>query len=45
MPRLSAPAPNETNFAYARMRGYAVRIVQSTVMVPGVEEPVRGCGP
>lgn len=40
LPRLPAPAPNETNFSYARMRGYAVRIVQSTVMVPGVEEPV-----
>lgn len=40
LPRLPAPAPNETSFAYAKMRGYAVRIVQSTVMVPGVEEPV-----
>ncbi|USQ95505.1 sensor histidine kinase [Caulobacter sp. RL271] len=40
LPRLPAPSPNETNFAYARMRGYTVRIVQSTVMVPGVEDPV-----
>jgi len=40
LPRPPAPAPNETNFSYARMRGYAVRIAQSTVMVPGVREPV-----
>jgi two-component system sensor histidine kinase TctE len=40
LPRLPAPPPNETNFAYASMRGYRVRIVQSTVMVPGVEQPV-----
>ena len=40
LPRLPAPPPNETSFAYARMRGYEVRIVQSTVMVPGVEDPV-----
>lgn len=40
LPRPTAPAPNETNFSYARMRGYSVRIAQSTVMVPGVREPV-----
>jgi two-component system sensor histidine kinase TctE len=40
LPRLPAPAPNETNFAYASMRGYPVRIVQSTVMMPGVAQPV-----
>ena len=40
LPRLPAPPPNETNFAYASMRGYRVRIVQSTVMVPGVGQPV-----
>lgn len=40
LPRFPAPPPNETNFAYASMRGYPVRIVQSTVMVPGVEQPV-----
>lgn len=39
-PRLPAPAPNETNFSYARMRGYDVRIAQSTVMAPGVRDPV-----
>lgn len=39
-PRLPAPAPNETNFSYAKMRGYEVRIAQSTVMAPGVSEPV-----
>lgn len=40
LPRPPAPAPNETNFGYAKMRGYPVRIAQSTVMVPGVREPV-----
>jgi two-component system sensor histidine kinase TctE len=40
LPRPPAPAPNETNFSYAKMRGYSVRIAQSTVMVPGVREPV-----
>jgi two-component system sensor histidine kinase TctE len=40
LPRPSAPPPNETNFSYTRMHGYAVRIAQSTVMVPGVREPV-----
>jgi two-component system sensor histidine kinase TctE len=40
LPRLPAPPPNETNFAYGRMRGMPVRIAQSTVMVPGVQDPV-----
>lgn len=40
LPRPPAPAANETNFAYAQMRGYRVRIAQSTVMVPGVSQPV-----
>lgn len=40
LPRPPAPAPNDTNFSYGRMRGYPVRIAQSTVMVPGVREPV-----
>ncbi|PZR35924.1 sensor histidine kinase [Caulobacter segnis] len=40
LPRPAPPAPNETNFSYGRMRGYEVRIAQSTVMVPGVREPV-----
>lgn len=40
LPRLAAPAPNETSFSYARMHGYEVRVAQSTVMVPGVREPV-----
>jgi two-component system, OmpR family, sensor histidine kinase TctE len=40
LPSLPAPAPNDTNFAYASMRGYRVRVVQSTVLVPGVEQPV-----
>ena len=40
LPRPPAPPANETSFSYARMRGYAVRIAQSTVMVPGVREPV-----
>lgn len=40
LPRPPAPAPNETNFSYAKMRGYSVRIAQSTVIVPGVREPV-----
>jgi two-component system sensor histidine kinase TctE len=40
LPRFAEPAPNETNFAYARMHGMPVRIAQSTVMVPGVAEPV-----
>jgi two-component system sensor histidine kinase TctE len=40
LPRPPPPPPNETGFAYAEMRGYAVRIAQSTVMAPGVREPV-----
>lgn len=40
LPRLPAPPPNETSFAYGRMRGAPVRIAQSTVMVPGVDQPV-----
>jgi two-component system sensor histidine kinase TctE len=40
LPHPPAPSPNETNFSYGKMRGYAVRIAQSTVMVPGVREPV-----
>jgi two-component system sensor histidine kinase TctE len=40
LPRFPAPPPNETNFAYGRMRGTPVRVAQSTVMVPGVGEPV-----
>lgn len=40
LPRPPAPAPNDTNFSYGRMHGYPVRIAQSTVMVPGVREPV-----
>lgn len=40
LPRPTPPAANETNFNYARMRGYRVRIAQSTVMVPGVAQPV-----
>lgn len=40
LPRLAPPPPNETNFAYARMHGYKVRVAQSTVMIPGVREPV-----
>ncbi len=40
LPRPPVPAPNDTNFSYAKMRGYPVRIAQSTVMVPGVSDPV-----
>lgn len=40
LPRPPPPAPNETNFSYADMRGYRVRIAQSTVVVPGVADPV-----
>ncbi|MDG2527236.1 sensor histidine kinase [Caulobacter endophyticus] len=40
LPRLTPPPPNETSFSYARMRGYKVRVAQSTVMIPGVREPV-----
>jgi two-component system sensor histidine kinase TctE len=40
LPSLPAPAPNETSFAYGRMRGEPVRVAQSTVMVPGVDQAV-----
>ncbi len=40
LPRPPAPPANETNFNYAQMRGYRVRIAQSTVRVPGVAQPV-----
>lgn len=40
LPRLEAPKPNETRFSYASMRGYRVRVAQSTVMIPGVSDPV-----
>lgn len=40
LPRPPAPPANETRFDYATMRGYRVRIAQSTVMVPGVSQPV-----
>ncbi|NQE61721.1 sensor histidine kinase [Caulobacter sp. RHG1] len=40
LPRPPPPAANETNFSYAQMRGYRVRIAQSTVRVPGVSQPV-----
>ncbi|MFT4255132.1 MAG: sensor histidine kinase N-terminal domain-containing protein, partial [Caulobacter sp.] len=40
LPRPPAPAPNETSFSYAQMRGYKVRMAQSTVMIPGVRDPV-----
>lgn len=40
LPKFPAPPPNETNFAYGRVRGAPVRIAQSTVMVPGVDDPV-----
>lgn len=40
LPHPPAPPPNETDFAYADMRGYPVRIAQATVMVPGVADPV-----
>jgi hypothetical protein len=46
LPRFPAPPPNETNFAYGRMRGDPVRVAQSTVMVPGVDQARRrGRGP
>lgn len=40
LPSFPAPPPNETSFAYGRMRGGPVRIAQSTVMVPGVDQPI-----
>jgi len=40
LPRPPAPPPNDTSFSYAEMRGYKVRVAQSTVMIPGVRAPV-----